>query len=967
MKKTKKSRFITIAFLMVLLLVFVAMTAVACKPPAPPANTGEKLNIKPLDDLTDYGANSKYYTVTTPIKYADNIKSEKQADLQWKQNEERKDAYKRMVDSNQHDYTSETYENWDNATSWDNNKYHYFAIPYLDDATGKWKRDNHDTTITKVFCYADMEKVMDRLSEAGVAEDEMIKLVDYIVRDDAKWKNADSDNPKYDDFNYKEGEGSAIQDFNDLDKLNDILGNWSKYSDSDGNLDGKGENKWKDLQALKRRKTNGELYKIFGDKADMFARFSIHMTAYEYEVLETVILPLYAKELEEKHKVVNPEYVIKENEDSWKTFFENLAAEEVMDLPVYSNLGDFSLVDSRIDNKRYKKTFIHFMKTAMIDFEQAVYLTAYDCDVKLNNDYKPTEFKNMMTLQGYNYQYEKNDYSVWKNLDEYIRYLELSRKDWLTGNEAIEYRDLDSRHYKKAYRYKDTFYNAYYKAQLSFQQLQEALDLAVFTYKLPDGPDGLSEDEIKNEFYGDYRQGIKIGDAKQSYIRQLQIGLNDYKGTTNTLLIADVIYLYMSDNGRLAVYNQANTEYQQAKEVYGDNNDTTQLQKVLLQCKQLGIQSFLLNLSELSKNNYETFKNFLAFQQYSYYSDWIRAGRSYQKAMVLKQEEYFRQSNRMLEEGLEKNDETHKKVLADIKEELGRKNAFYEQLSNESNSKKPYPQNSKAVNFDKIKGEIIEVNKEQDYKNYVKNKEGKDGVEKYFRDRLIKKEWPEQYRDGKSWSSVYGEGFDENGNFVEKEYSTTWQISRMLVNHDYIFRHASGEILLDLQKIKGAETTVNSYFQNYFIESGEISVEDVLSYDIQKMLAEKGKSSFQYERSNSEDITVSRNDDIASQILKIDNGKYVSGWWNDDTKSWNLPGSVQWKEQPKYNKEDKMSEGNETKRMVHEWKSDGKNYKITFIAWCIDEKCQFEVKADEKFDFNMKLYPKYKLEVKPVA
>lgn len=948
MKETKKSKLILMVFAVSLLLVFVVLTAVACKPQVVDPTPINRLNIKPLEDLKNYGDNAQFYTVAAS-KYDATVRSNKKADLVGKQNEERKAAYERMLESGQPGYTQEVIVTWD-ATSWNNEQYHRFALPYLNGE--EWERDNYDTTVTKVFCYADMEKVMTRLSEAGVSQPEMEKLVAYIVRSDDTWKNADKD--KYATYNYIEGQGSAILDFNDIDELDEILGNWSSRS-TDGKLDGKTENDWKDLQSLKRRKVNGELYRIFGDKADMFARFSIHMTAYQYEVLEQVILPLYARELENAHKDAEEAAgrTYQQTDDSWKTFYQNLANEEIADLPVYNNLGELSSIASKVTSDYYKKPFVHFMKNAMLDFEQAVYLVSYDIEVKLSDSYRPTEFKRMMTLQGYNYQYQKKDYSVWTDLNEYKEYLTLSRKDWLTANEAKRYRDLDSRHYKEAYRYKDTFYNKYYEAQLSFQQLQEALDLAVYAYKLPEGAE-------EADFYGSYAGGITTngsGSAAKSYIKQLQIGLNNHAGTTHTLLLGDGNNLYMSNNDRLLTYNQANTEYEQAKATDGDNNEATRLKKVLLHCEQLGIQSFLLNIPDLSKNNYTTFKKFLAFQQYSYYSDWIRAGQSYQKSIVSKQEEYFRQAARMDEVGYGEG-AMRERELAKIKNELGREVAFLAQVNNDTNSKPPFPKQSEDVKFETIKGEILQVNKKEEYKTYVKNKSTTHGnVEEYFRDRLIKKSWPEN----QTWGPL-GEGYDDNGEYVEKKYSETWQISRMMFNHDYIFRHGSGEILLDLQRIEGAETTVHSYFETYMAETAQEITSGKMTYEITQTLKDKKKTTFTYKRSNIEDITVIRDEDIASELFDDDGVGYNSSLWNSNTNSWNLSGNVKWKEQPKYNTADRETDGAGTP-MRHTWVKEGKQYSITFVAWCIDEDCQFEVKPDEKFGFNMKLYPKYVLDV----
>lgn len=921
----KKTVFSLLVIVMALLL---SMTLIACgRTTTPDNNSSSTFKVTPLADLKNYGNVGQYYS-KPEATYESAVKTAKIADLKEKQKKERQEAINRMKVSGS---TS------DNEWNDDNIIYYTFAEPYFAE-DNKWQSDHTDSTVTRVFCYANMDELMGRIAKAGIPQKEMTELVAYIVREDilndGKKREA-VDKHKFARYEINEGKVSAIADYNDLDEISYVLNNWDVVSNNSNTLDGKEENDWKDLKALKRRKINGELFKIFGDNADMFARFLIHMTSFEYQVLETVIQPLYYSSVQGL---------------ATKEEINDFVADKVIGVDTAKLTNDFQGVDI-LD---YNKAFVFFMKEAMMDYEQAVYLLAFKNSVRLSDDTylaNTEEVSDMMTLQGFNYQYQKNDYSVWKDRAEYEKYLKLSRKDTLSATEAKEYRNLDARHYLKAYRYKDTFYDLYYEQQLKFQRNQEVYEAFVFMYNLPD-------DVNNSDFYGAFNKGIDFvveSSKPLSYVKQLQLGLKNHKGPKYSLLIGDGNHDYMHNDQRLLRYNEANTAWNGLNSA-AKKEDANRIHEVLLQCKQLQIQSHLMGLSYLSGNDFEAFKEFLAFQQYSYYSDWVRAQQQYKKDIVFKQAVYFRDKNLMNKIG-EETSVHGKNELENQQRLIGRKGALLGQVASDINNKKPEPARSKGVDFKTIKTEIPQVSKESDYKDFV-NKGGTK-VHEHFRDKVIRKDYPAN----QEWGEL-GPPYDKSGKFVEKEYDTKWQISRMMVDHEYIFRHNGGQINVEYQKIANPIGTVHELFDEYVEKkSGGVNFENLLSSIMLEKLNEdlasgENKKNFKFDKFESNEDSVDRNTALIEEAA-IGEAK------NWDGLEW---GTVEWNKQPKYLEADTKVNNSFTHTWVYKpGDASKKQMTITFAGWCLDEAGKYLVGPDDKLGFNVKLFPRYLLTVSDVT
>ncbi len=196
-----------------------------------PSQTGKYSNVlAELGDLPNYGTNS--YANADPIKYSN-------------YGTELKDLSDKILDT-QEDNTSEA-----GNYLWDEADY-----------------DDSVSTVTRIFCYANAQEIIDYMALASVDQDKMSACVEYIARDDADTE-----------YNLVVGVGSAIQDYNEYDEL------YTAYEDDE-------DPDTYDLLQLKKRKIIAEVTTIFGGEGAQFARAAIQELAYAQTIVVDVMMPL---------------------------------------------------------------------------------------------------------------------------------------------------------------------------------------------------------------------------------------------------------------------------------------------------------------------------------------------------------------------------------------------------------------------------------------------------------------------------------------------------------------------------------------------------------------------------------------------------------------------------------------------------------------------------------------------------
>ncbi len=431
--KHRFSRYLVVLLAVMLMAAIVAAGCNGCNPPTDKPKTDNTDLVPVLPDLINLGVNLSDYAPTGTVIYDNATKSKAAEDLTTKQNEQ-KQKHNYVLDELTGEYTNFR----DGAYQW----------KYM-----KNGEEQDTSTFTKIFLFADPTELVNRMAAAHLPQDKMQALVAYICRSDAEGSG----------YNFVQGTGGAIQDYEELDELYDLY----DKDDSDAN--------YLNLQK-KRRKVMHEIFDIFGDQAAPACRTVIEMLSYAQKVVAEEMIPDYE---EKTGKTVEGFY----------EFFKG-----------YDMLFDYDAL-------------VYFLA-----FNQscgAVSAKKYllDGNYSITGDNRKT----MMTLYGYYYQYQKREFDLF-NDTEYYEYLDLGLKDYFDNDaDALKYRDYDRRHYAGAYRYSFEFYKKYYQAHFSFQLKQEEFDMAV--YGIDDLPYG-------NKRYATVMQTgceqgldgtLKIGDVNYEY------------------------------------------------------------------------------------------------------------------------------------------------------------------------------------------------------------------------------------------------------------------------------------------------------------------------------------------------------------------------------------------------------------------------------------------------------------------
>lgn len=229
---------------------------------------GTKVNITILPDMVDYGAPS-YYEVNA-VNYDDKLETEWKSELEEKRSEER--------------------EYWiDDVSLWDNSAYYTFgpmALAYGEseekrqsnigyfDAGGNWVTDESANTVERIFCYSEPADIINRFSLAAIDSVKTDGIIKYIAR-----KDENADRPKGTGYTYTIGKDSAIEDYAQLEELQEIYDDFDAYKDDSSYAEPKfeSEDDVYDALSLKQRKVYGEIFTIFGDDAAQFALSLIHI------------------------------------------------------------------------------------------------------------------------------------------------------------------------------------------------------------------------------------------------------------------------------------------------------------------------------------------------------------------------------------------------------------------------------------------------------------------------------------------------------------------------------------------------------------------------------------------------------------------------------------------------------------------------------------------------------------------
>jgi len=897
----KKKVILSLILAIVVGVLVLAIFVSGCNPQPNGPNDNNRVReiIKPLPNLINYGAES--YLNVPKATYGAEVQAAETQKIANKQTESRVDFV-------------------EEGEEWSNDKYYPFDTPYFKEVTftpengGKEWVDDKTTTVTKIFCYADAARIIERMSLAGIDQARMVKLVEYITRDDDTYKAyedpRDSDpRQDVDDRRYPLtiGNGSAIFDYENLDEIADIRDNFKDYKDTpDGDTAfGKTEDEWEDLAKLKKRKIYGEIFKIFEDKGDMFSRFQMEYMTYQLQVVEETMIPAY--ESVETNPALGSPTTTKTKINSDK--FKNYMRDEIFDYSMLSN-------------------FLAFADLTLPDVVGGIW--------------RPTKKDKVMEVYGYTYQYQKNEYKVLNDAD-YREYLRLGHKEYFEDhNDALKFRDYDRKFYKEAYRYTADFYKAYYKAQYEFQTRQEDFDREI--YVGVGFADGI---------------GYPLLNDTTKYTDELLDGLN--VGIASTLKLSDINYEYSGNDDNVRRYNKAARDWK-SLDSKTQKQANQQIKKVRMQIEQLKTQQYML------KHKSKTDSDLIYALQYqikSYSADYLSEMQSNKKTQVIQRKKLERL---VATEGFEypvdgidafaeqtnpAPEKYHVNAVGEKIEDLGRTVAMYKNITSDYSKSDVADQMVSAKN-NNWKGVTSNIDDtlSVDYENYDKKRKSTDDtVDVYFEEKLIRKKYecqddpslpPDEcqikqdlkYDDNPKshahYATKHGEG---EIIYCEKVYDTEWALSRLLNAHEDVLRHMSGTVEINFRRIENFSKYYDS--SKGWTPNPETSEPPTYpSSDIQKIRDHKVISA---DYKEFEIVTLESGQEIGEIIINDD---------GDDR-------------QPSLTK-DRLRGIEANSQLI-----DGKmrHYSQTneyeFDAWCVDEELLYEVDPDDKFRFSIKLYPRY--------
>ncbi len=842
---------------------------------------GTKVNITVLPDMVDYGAPS-YYEVNA-VNYDDTLEGGWIDELRKKRSEERK----YWID--------------DDVSSWNNSEYYTFApvalvygqseekrqlnnIGYFD-VDGNWVTDESANTVERIFCYSEPVDIINRFSLAAIDSVKTDGIVKYIARDDGP------DRPKGTGYSYTIGDDSAIEDYAQLEELQEIYDDFDAYKDDSSYAKPKfeSEDDVYDALSLKQRKVYGEIFTIFGDDAAQFARAAIAMSAYAIKVVESVMLP------------------------------------------AYENYKDHGEIPGDND-------FIEYMRNEVYDYDTLSYMLAFREFTSLDAEYKVTKKTDAMSLFGYHYQYKHRDYGVFddsvkktyegKEITEYEYFLKLSHKSYFENSqEALDYRNYDRRQYEQAYRYSVSCYEKYYEKQLNFQALQEENETTLYcgghNNRFPEG-------------IGYYNKSLSAtGSGVTTYTREMQEALS--MGFEATLKLSDVNWEYTGVDNNVLRYNAANTNWNKLTEDEQNENPNNKILKVRLELEQLKSQDYSINHATITNAD---LTKALKYQIKSYSADSIRGIQANKKDEVLYQKDIdrFFTELEMTEEEFNLSGSTQqyqRDAYALLTEDLGRNYAKNTNLTSNYSYTNVTTQITTADSADwpGVKSNIKET-LAVDYETYHTNslKAGAQMnqiyVDKYFEDTLIKK----TYSCGGTQEECLAD--DHSHVNCSKEYDTNWALSRLVNSHEVVMRYMYGQIEVTFYMIPYKDITKANVFTQGPTDSTSADAIAGNWYNI---------SSTAYTTYTTQNIM---SDEEIGTVCRSD---YTATSYD-----------VYWKNTPSYDSSDIKESTSNNKHTLTIMKG-GAEYTYTFYGWYVDENFQYRVNLDEEIDYDIRLYPCYRM------
>lgn len=914
----KRKIFKVLACVLVLSIVMIGLLACVDKDKDKPKDDTKSttVDITMLPDMIDYGQ-SAYYNIGR-ADYSDSQKSGWVTELDKKQVDERGNWLLKGETWNDDNYYSF-------GAIVDGRRQHRFG--YLaQDSDNEWYWEDSDSanTVERIFCYSSPEAFIDVLDKQGVKAEYTNGMVEYITRSDAAY----DDREDYKSFEFTLGKASALQDYRELEELEEIYNDWdeSEIESGTGGLFTTSE-EVSDAINLKNRKISGEVFDIFGDAGDQFALTAIALLEYSTYVVENVMIPAYEAEFAK-------------TESEYK---------DLVDLDEEIDKGKMAYLeggDTTGDYADYKK-LINYMREEMYDYDTLSYFLSFreyaDMPIVASATspaaYAVGNMAEPMTLFGYHYQFRHRDYNFYdtdetytfrnatsivdgsKNLSMYEYFLKLGHESYFASSGtganvrissedekyALDYRRIDRDHYEQAYRYTTACLTKYYEAQLDFQVFQERMDVDLYV-----GGDNGKGTALYAQGIGYAKQepdqNYIQGDTK-TYSEEMYNALgSNGSALDSNLKISDVNWEYTADDTITKRFNLVSARWLSIEDTSKlDKQD--KLLKVEYEIELLKSQDYTLNHGYMKDSD---FTHALQYEIYSYSADSVRGIQQNKKNNVI----YAKDATRM--KAVVNNATTgYDTALAELEENVGRNRAEYANLDrNYADSNVTSEINlSGSADWTGVRSNVAETLKE-DYAGYVAK--GGNDVDEHFEKTLIKQIYvcktsasdPGQRGGTEDHCLVSAKG--KHTNYCEEDYDTTWALSRLVNNHETSLRYMYGQ-----SEVTFARMDVSA------LEKNNVNIET------DKFNA--GSAYFIIDGNSVKTEMVDTDEEIGS-VLRDSNGD--------------------WSNLPTYGSD----KGEQFTITVN-----NKTYNVKFDGWYVDPELKYEVLYDEEYNYDIVVYPAYSI------
>lgn len=917
----KRKIFKVLACVLVLSIVMIGLLACVDKNKDKPKDDTKNttVDITMLPDMIDYGQ-SAYYNIGT-ADYSDDQQEGWIAKLNEKQVDERGNW---LLEG----------EEWNDANYYsfgaivNGKRQHRFG--YLaQDSDNEWYWEDSDSanTVERIFCYSSPEAFIDVLSKQGVRAEYTDGMVEYITRSDAAY----NDREDYKAFEFTLGKASALQDYRELEELEEIYNDWdeSEIESGTGGLFTTSE-EVSDAINLKNRKISGEVFDIFGDAGDQFALTAIALLEYSTYVVENVMIPAYEAEFAKTESEYDDLVNLDEEIDKGKMAY----------LEGGDTTGDYA---------DYKK-LINYMREEMYDYDTLSYFLSFreyaDMPIVASatspEAYEVGNMAEPMTLFGYHYQFRHRDYNFYdtdetytfrnatsivdgsQNLSMYEYFLKLGHESYFASSGtganvrissedekyALDYRRIDRDHYEQAYRYTTACLTKYYEAQLDFQVFQERMDVDLYV-----GGDNGKGTALYAQGIGYAKQepdqNYIQGDTK-TYSEEMYNALgSNGSALDSNLKISDVNWEYTADDTITKRFNLVSARWLSIE----DNATLTSQEKLLkveYEIELLKSQDNTLNHGYMKDSD---FTHALQYEIYSYSADSVRGIQQNKKNNVI----YAKDAERMK---AVVNSETtgYDTALAELEENVGRNRAEYANLDrNYADSNVTSEINlSGSADWAGVRSNVAETLKE-DYAGYVAK--GGNDVDEHFEKTLIKQIYvcktsaSDPGQRGGTEDHCLVEASGKHNNYCEEDYDTTWALSRLVNNHETSLRYMYGQSEVTFARM-------------------DISALEKDNADIAGNKFNAGSKYFIIEGNSVRTEMVDTDEEIRS-VLRDSNGALI-----------NLP---------TYGTGANVN-GNEFSITVN-----NVTYNVKFDGWFVDPELKYEVLEDEEYNYDIVLYPAYSI------